>query len=94
MKLPTMLFKIPKELFEDFEEVSGRNFCPSDGRHIETFAYILGEAAQPSSGISATGLLYPDQDGFPGHVNSKGRTINVATKVVGEQQTYACLLYS
>ena len=89
-----MLFKIPEELFVDFEKVSGRNFCPSDNRHIETFAYILGEVAQSSSGISATGLLYPDQDGFSGHVNSKGRTINVATKVVGAQQTYACLLDS
>ena len=89
-----MLFKIPEELFVDFEKVSGRNFCPSDNRHIETFAYILGEAAQPSKGISAKGLLYPDQDGFSGHVNSRGKTINVATEVVGAQQTYACLLYS
>ena len=73
--MSTMLFKIPEELFADFENVSGRNFCPSDNRHIETFAYILGEAARSSNGISAIGLLYPDQDGFSGHVKSRGKTM-------------------
>ena len=75
--MSTMLFKIPEELFVDFEKVSGRNFCPSDNRHIETFAYILGEVAQSTKEIVAVGLLYPDQDGFSHHVISKGRTIHI-----------------
>ena len=89
-----MLLKIPKELFDDFEDISGHNFSPTDNRHIETIAYILGEAAQTTKETVAVGLLYPDQDGFSHHVSAKGKTIYFATKVVGAQQTYACLLYS
>ena len=89
-----MLLKIPKELFDDFEDISGHNFAATDNRHIETIAYILGEAAQATKDIMAVGLLYPDQDGFSNHVNGKGKTINIATEVVGAQLTYACLLYS
>ena len=89
-----MLLKIPKELFDDFEDISGHNFAPTDNRHIETIAYILGEAAQTTKETVAIGLLYPDQDGFSHHVRSNGKTIHCASKVVGAQQTYACLLYS
>ena len=68
-----MLLKIPKELFDDFEDISGHNFAPNDNRHIETIAYILGEAAQTTKEIVAVGLLYPDQDGFSHHVSAKGK---------------------
>ena len=89
-----MLLKIPKELFDDFEYISGRNFSSKDNRHIETIAYIFGKEDLLANQIVANGLLYPDQEGYPYHVISKGKTINFATKVVGVQQAYACLLYS
>ena len=89
-----MLLKIPKELFDDFEYISGRNFSSKDNRHIETIAYIFGEEEKSSNEIVANGLLYPDQDGHPYHVKSNGKIINVATEVVGVQQTCTCLLYS
>ena len=89
-----MLLKIPKELFDDFEDISGHNFAPTDNGQIETIAYILGEPAQTTKETVAVGLLYPDQDGFSHHVSAKGKTIYFATIVVGAQQTYACLLYS
>ena len=89
-----MLLKIPQELFVDFEYISGRNFSSKDNRHIETVAYIFGKEDHLANQIVANGLLYPDQEGYPYHVISKGKTINFATKVVGAQQTYACLLYS
>ena len=69
-----MLLKIPQELFDDFEDISGHNFAPTDNRHIETIAYILGEAAQTTKDIVAVGLLYPDQEGFSHHVIAKGKT--------------------
>ena len=78
-----MLLKIPKELFDDFEDISGHNFAPTDNGQIETIAYILGEAAQTTKETVAVGLLYPDQDGFSHHVSAKGKTIYFATKVVG-----------
>ena len=76
-----MLFKIPKELFDDFEDISGHNFAPNDNRHIETIAYILGEAAQTTKEIVAVGLLYPDQDGFSHHVSAKGKKLILPLKL-------------
>ena len=89
-----MVIKVPEKLFQDFENISGRNFSSKDNQHVQTIAYIFGEEEKSSNEIVANGLLYPDQDGHPYHVISKGKTIYFATKVVGAQQTYACLLYS
>ena len=67
-----MFYKIPESLFHDFQEVSGRNFASSDTKHIETLAYIIGEDEESGTNIIANGLLYPDQDGYPYQVTSKG----------------------
>ena len=68
-----MLLKIPQELFVDFEYISGRNFSSKDNRHIETVAYIFGKEDHLANQIVANGLLYPDQEGYPYHVISKGK---------------------
>ena len=65
-----MFYKIPQLLFQDFEEVSGRNFSNSNTKHIETLALIIGE--ESGANIIVNGLIYPDQDGHSNHVNSKG----------------------
>ena len=65
-----MFYKIPQLLFQDFEEVSGRNYSNSDTKHVETLALIIGE--ESGTNIIANGLIYPDQDGHSYHVTSKG----------------------
>ena len=66
-----MHYKIPEKIFQDFENIGGKNFSTSDHKHIETFAYIIGNE-ESSNGIIASGLIYPDQDGYPSHVKTKG----------------------
>ena len=72
-----MVIKVPDELFRDFEFISGRNYSSEDNQHVQTIAYIFGEEEESSNQIVANGLLYPDQDGHPYHVISKGRTIDI-----------------
>ena len=66
-----MYYKIPEKIFQDFECIAGKNFSTSDHKHIETFAYIIGNE-ESSNGIIASGLIYPDQEGHASHVKTKG----------------------
>ena len=64
-----MKYKIPEKVFNDFEYIGGRNYSTKDHKHIETFAYLIGE--EESNEIVVTELIYPDQDGHPSQI-SKG----------------------
>ena len=66
-----MNYKIPEKLFDDFAVIGGRNYSTKDHKHIQTFAYLIGEE-ESSTEIVVTELIYPDQDGEPCHVKSKG----------------------
>ena len=66
-----MNLKIPEKVFNDFEYIGGRNYSTKDHKHIQTFAYLIGEE-ESSNEIVVTELIYPDQDGYPSHVNTKG----------------------
>ena len=76
-----MVIKVPEELFRDFEYISGRNFSSKDNQHVQTIAYIFGEEEKLSNEIVGNGLLYPDQDGHPYNVISKGKTFFVPLKL-------------
>ena len=65
-----MNYKIPEKVFNDFEDIGGKNYSTKDHKHIETLAYLIGE--ESSNEIVVTELIYPDQDGEPSHVKSKG----------------------
>ena len=65
-----MNYKIPEKVFNDFEYIGGRNYSTKDHKHIQTFAYLIGE--EEGNDIVVTELIYPDQDGKTCHVNSKG----------------------
>ena len=69
-----MVIKVPEKLFQDFENISGRNFSSKDNQHVQTIAYIFGEEESPSQ-IVGNGLLYPDQEGRADYVISKGKKI-------------------
>ena len=38
-----MNYKIPEKVFNDFEYIGGRNYSTKDHKHIQTFAYLIGE---------------------------------------------------
>ena len=67
-----MVIKVPEKLFQDFENISGRNFSSKDNQHVQTIAYIFGEEESPSQ-IVGNGLLYPDQEGHADYIISKGK---------------------
>ena len=66
-----MKYKIPEKVFNDFEYIGGRNYSTKDHKHIETFAYLIGEE-ESSDEVVVKELLYPDQDGQPCYVNNTG----------------------
>ena len=66
-----MKYKIPEKVFNDFEYIGGRNYSTKDHKHIETFAYLIGEE-ESSDEIVVKELLYPDQYGQPCYVNNTG----------------------
>lgn len=66
-----MNYKIPQKVFNDFEYIGGRNYSTKDHKHIQTFAYLIGEE-ESSNEIVVTELIYPDQDGETCNVKSKG----------------------
>ena len=75
-----MVIKVPEKLFQDFENISGRNFSSKDNQHVQTIAYIFGEEESPSE-IVGNGLLYPDQEGHAYYVISKGKSIILPLKL-------------
>ena len=60
-----MDYKIPEKVFNDFEYIGGRNYSTKDHKHIQTFAYLIGE--EEGNDIVVTELIYPDQDGHPSY---------------------------
>ena len=56
-----MNYKIPEKVFNDFEDIGGKNYSTKDHKHIQTLAYLIGE--ESSNEIVVTELIYPDQDG-------------------------------
>ena len=64
-----MDYKIPEKVFNDFEYIGGRNYSTKDHKHIQTFAYLIGE--EKENDVVVTELIYPDQDGHPSQ-NTKG----------------------
>ena len=38
-----MTYKVPEKVFSDFEYIGGRNYSTKDHKHIQTFAYLIGE---------------------------------------------------
>ena len=58
-----MKYKIPEKVLHDFEYIGGRNYSTKDHKHIQTFAYLIGE--EEGNDIVVTELIYPDQDGHP-----------------------------
>ena len=70
-----MKYKIPEKVFNDFEYIGGRNYSTKDHKHIETFAYMIGEE-ESSNEILVKELIYPDQDGQPCNVIHSGMTLD------------------
>ena len=66
-----MKYQIPHKVLQEFLALSAKNFSKEDHGHIETLAYLVGH----NSGrhIIITDIIFPDQEGFPGHVDDRGK---------------------
>ena len=66
-----MTYQIPHKVLKEFLALSAKNFSKEDHGHIETLAYLVGH----NSGrhITITDIIFPDQEGFPGHVDDRGK---------------------
>ena len=68
-----MKYQIPHKVLQEFLALSAKNFSKEDHGHIETLAYLVGH----NSGrhIIITDIIFPDQEGFSGHVDDKGKPL-------------------
>ena len=68
-----MFYKISEKVLKEFVYISSRNFSQTDSKHIETLAFLLGHGT--STELTASELIFPDQEGFAYKVNDKGKII-------------------
>ena len=66
-----MFYKISEKVLNKFVNISSRNISQEDSLHIETLAFLLGHGT--STELTATELIFPDQEGFAFKVNDKGK---------------------
>ena len=66
-----MKYQIPQKVLKEFLALGAKNFSKEDHGHIETLAYLVGHNFGRQ--IIITDMIFPDQDGFPGHVDDKGK---------------------
>ena len=64
-----IMYFIPQDLLRKFQVISGNN-CSSNGRHIETLAYMLGHEADGN--LIGTHLIFPEHNGTSSRVDDRG----------------------
>ena len=57
-----MRYKIPQQVITSFLEHSVNNISPTDGRHIETLAFLVGKRTGDDE-INGTDIIFPNQTG-------------------------------
>ena len=68
-----MKYQIPQKVLKEFLALGAKNFSKEDHGHIETLAYLVGHNSGRQ--IIITDIIFPDQEGFSGHVDDKGKPL-------------------
>ena len=64
------MYFIPEDLLTKFHAISSKNLS-TNGRHIETLAYLFGYESEGN--LIGTHLIFPEQDGTCSRVDDKGK---------------------
>ena len=67
------MYLIPEDLPRKFKAVCSQNLS-TNGRHIETLAYLFGYESEGN--LIGTHLIFPEQDGTCSRVDDKGNLWN------------------
>ena len=68
---PPVSIIIPSDLVQKFTEVSSRNLCSRDGKHVETLAFAIG--SEENNHLTVRHLIFPRQTSLPASVEDKGK---------------------
>ena len=66
-----MRYLLPQKVITSFLQHAVNNLTDDDAGHIETLAFLVGK--QDGDEVTATDIMYPQQQGTPVHVDDSGK---------------------
>ena len=67
-----MKYFLPHKVLSTFLAHAVNNFSRTDSKHVETLAFVIGR--RNGNEVTATDIMFPQQEGTPSHVDDTGNT--------------------
>ena len=67
-----MKYFLPHKVLSTFLAHAVNNFSRTDSKHVETLAFVIGR--RNGNEVTATDIMFPQQEGTPSHVDDTGST--------------------
>ena len=74
-----MKYFLPHKVLSTFLAHAVNNFSRTDSKHVETLAFVIGR--RNGNEVTATDIMFPQQEGTPSHVDDSGSIITNITKI-------------